>query len=278
MAYGLESCQCRRGPNDPMTKSCELCCRLPSKDSTCKSSFEWNSVPYDVPDLYAKAGTPCDNYNGYCDAFQKCREVDPSGPLATLRRLLLSNESMASLKRWFNEQWFYVAILCLITLLIVAILVKVFGKRTIDLSKSDLVDVDMMLEAAKQHKRTQTATTSSSSLSSINGLSRSALQVQNHGNLVKTSLAYHQQQQQQLHQQQHHEHIHPIPQQSHHMHHTPQHPYYSSQALHQQTHHQIYADHHYISRSNSSLSHMNNIEYNNINDCPQNTFTGNGWV
>ncbi|CAG2122119.1 unnamed protein product, partial [Medioppia subpectinata] len=92
MAYGLESCQCRRGPNDPITKSCELCCRLPSKDSTCKSSFEWNSVPYDVPDLNAKAGTPCDNYNGYCDAFQKCREVDPSGPLATLRRLLLSNE------------------------------------------------------------------------------------------------------------------------------------------------------------------------------------------
>ena len=84
-----------------------------------RSSFEWNAVPYDVPDLYAKAGTPCDNYNGYCDAFQSCREVDPSGPLATLRRLLLSNESMASLKRWFNEQWFYLAILAIITLLIV---------------------------------------------------------------------------------------------------------------------------------------------------------------
>lgn len=36
MAYGLESCQCRRGPNHPITKSCELCCRLPSQDSTCK--------------------------------------------------------------------------------------------------------------------------------------------------------------------------------------------------------------------------------------------------
>ncbi|CAL1285220.1 unnamed protein product [Larinioides sclopetarius] len=75
VAYGLESCQCRRGPNDPPTKACELCCKLPGDDYSCKSSFEWNSSPYDVPDLYAKPGTPCDNYNGYCDVFQKCREV-----------------------------------------------------------------------------------------------------------------------------------------------------------------------------------------------------------
>lgn len=83
-----------------------------------RSSKEWNTSPYDVPDLPAKPGTPCDNYNGYCDSNLRCREVDPSSPLATLRRLLLSNESMASLKRWFNEQWFYVAVLVLITVLI----------------------------------------------------------------------------------------------------------------------------------------------------------------
>ena len=39
------------------------------------SSFDWNMHPYDIPDLYAKPGTPCDNYNGYCDVFRKCREV-----------------------------------------------------------------------------------------------------------------------------------------------------------------------------------------------------------
>jgi len=40
-----------------------------------RSSFEWNTPPYDVPDMHAKPGTPCSNYNGYCDVFQKCREV-----------------------------------------------------------------------------------------------------------------------------------------------------------------------------------------------------------
>lgn len=97
-----------------------------------RSSFEWNAVPYDVPDLYAKPGTPCDNYNGYCDAFQSCREVDPSGPLATLRRLLLSNESMASLKRWFNDQWFYVAILALVILLVVVSLDRTLSRTSAD--------------------------------------------------------------------------------------------------------------------------------------------------
>lgn len=46
---------------------------------------------------------------GYCDVFQMCREVDPSGPLATLRKLLLSEESIASFKRWIIDYWYAVA-------------------------------------------------------------------------------------------------------------------------------------------------------------------------
>lgn len=41
--------------------------------------------------------------------FQMCREVDPSGPLATLRKLLLSEESIASFKRWIIDYWYAVA-------------------------------------------------------------------------------------------------------------------------------------------------------------------------
>lgn len=45
----------------------------------------------------------------YCDVFQKCREVDPSGPLATLRKLLLSEESIASFKNWMYTNWFIIS-------------------------------------------------------------------------------------------------------------------------------------------------------------------------
>lgn len=35
LAYGLESCQCIPGPDDPATKACELCCRLPGENQPC---------------------------------------------------------------------------------------------------------------------------------------------------------------------------------------------------------------------------------------------------
>nr|XP_045622602.1 uncharacterized protein LOC123773138 [Procambarus clarkii] len=128
LAYGLESCQCDRSAGDPVTKSCELCCKLPGENQICLSSFEWNVPPYDIPDMYAKAGTPCNNYKGYCDVFNKCREVDPSGPLATLRGLLLSDESLANLQRWIIEHWYAVLFVVLAVMVLLVAIIKVFGK------------------------------------------------------------------------------------------------------------------------------------------------------
>uniref|UniRef100_A0A182N6K7 Disintegrin domain-containing protein n=1 Tax=Anopheles dirus TaxID=7168 RepID=A0A182N6K7_9DIPT len=130
LAYGLESCQCAVGPADPAIKACELCCKQPGEDKPCLSSFDWNDPPYDVPDMYAKPGTPCNDYNGYCDVAQKCREVDPSGPLATLRKLLLSEESIASFKKWILSNWYTVALIVTAVLVLLVLSAKLLGKRT----------------------------------------------------------------------------------------------------------------------------------------------------
>ncbi|XP_076241864.1 disintegrin and metalloproteinase domain-containing protein 10 [Calliopsis andreniformis] len=129
LAYGLESCQCIPGPSDPPTKACELCCRLPGENQPCLSSFEWNSPPYDIPDMFSKPGTPCNDYNGYCDVFQKCREVDPSGPLATLRKLLLSDESLATFRRWIVEHWYAAGLIVLAALSLLVVSTRLLGKR-----------------------------------------------------------------------------------------------------------------------------------------------------
>uniref|UniRef100_A0A1I8NQN7 ADAM10 endopeptidase n=1 Tax=Stomoxys calcitrans TaxID=35570 RepID=A0A1I8NQN7_STOCA len=130
LAYGLESCQCIPGPKDDKIKSCELCCKLPGEDNPCRSSFEWNEPPFDVPDMYAKPGTPCNDYNGYCDVFQKCREVDPSGPLATLRKLLLSEESIATFKKWMQHNWYTVALAVLGVFVLLILSTKLLTKRS----------------------------------------------------------------------------------------------------------------------------------------------------
>lgn len=129
LAYGLESCQCIPKANDPKTKACELCCKLPGEGQPCISSFEWNEMPYDVPDMYSKPGTPCNDYNGYCDVFQKCREVDPSGPLATLRKLLLSEESIEHFKNWVMEYWYVVALIIISVVGLLILSTKVLGKK-----------------------------------------------------------------------------------------------------------------------------------------------------
>ncbi|XP_057658475.1 disintegrin and metalloproteinase domain-containing protein 10-like [Diorhabda carinulata] len=129
LAYGLESCQCIPSNNDPKTKACELCCKLPGDNQPCLSSFEWNDMPYDIPDMYSKPGTPCNNYIGYCDVFQMCREVDPSGPLATLRKLLLSDESIASFKKWITDYWYAVALIIATVIALLVLSTKYLGKR-----------------------------------------------------------------------------------------------------------------------------------------------------
>lgn len=63
------------------------------------------------------------SYLRYCDVFQRCREVDPSGPLATLRKLLLSDESIAGFKRWVLRHWYAVL---LILIAVIALLVSTY--------------------------------------------------------------------------------------------------------------------------------------------------------
>ena len=181
--------------------------------------------------------------------------------LTWFERQIISVKELQHLSRL--SEWFQL-IMCYVLSLVQVILVRSLGKRSRDLSKTDMVDVDQVLSQSKA-KRSQM----SSSLSSINGLSRSALHVQNHGNLVKTSLAFHQQQHSQHSQ-------HSLQVEQHHNHSQVQHQYYGDSQPHLYTpgNHHIFSDH-YFDHSNHSLSQMNQIEYS---PCPPMTFTGNGWV
>lgn len=59
-------------------------------------------------------------------------QVDPSGPLATLRKLLLSDESIASFKRWVTDHWYAVL---LIVFAVLFILVSIASSRLFVIDK-----------------------------------------------------------------------------------------------------------------------------------------------
>ena len=52
-------------------------------------------------------------------------QVDPSGPLATLRQLLLSEQSIASLKKFLTQYWYTVIFIVLGVLIL---MVKYFAR------------------------------------------------------------------------------------------------------------------------------------------------------
>lgn len=72
---------------------CELACKNGS-DESCRSTSEFARL-VGLPEggISLRPGSPCDNYQGYCDVFLKCRAVDAEGPLARLKNLLFNKVS-----------------------------------------------------------------------------------------------------------------------------------------------------------------------------------------
>lgn len=48
------------------------------------------------------AGAPCNNFKGFCDVFQICRDVDADGPLARLKDFLLNTQTLNDVVNWMT--------------------------------------------------------------------------------------------------------------------------------------------------------------------------------
>ena len=88
-------------PNIDKRKLCELACQNGTDASTCRSTSEFaDSVNLTKGGISLRPGSPCDNFQGYCDVFLKCRAVDAEGPLAKLKNLLFNKDTLRSVTQW----------------------------------------------------------------------------------------------------------------------------------------------------------------------------------
>ena len=65
-------------------------------------------------------GAPCDNFNGYCDVFLKCRAVDADGPLSRLKNKFFSKEAILGYFEWIKEHWWAVLLMGIGLILLMA--------------------------------------------------------------------------------------------------------------------------------------------------------------
>ncbi|XP_064644930.1 disintegrin and metalloproteinase domain-containing protein 10-like [Lineus longissimus] len=76
------------------------------------------------------AGSHCDNMQGYCDAFFKCRRVDADGPLARLKNLLFNPATLNTIKEWIVVHWWAVLLMAIGLILFMALFIKICSVHT----------------------------------------------------------------------------------------------------------------------------------------------------
>lgn len=77
-----------------------------------------------------RPGAPCDNFQGYCDVFLKCRAVDADGPLVRLKNLLLNKETLQTLKQYVIENWYLCVLMGIMFLIFMGIFIKCCAVHT----------------------------------------------------------------------------------------------------------------------------------------------------
>ncbi|XP_059616413.1 disintegrin and metalloproteinase domain-containing protein 10 isoform X2 [Phlebotomus argentipes] len=99
-------------PNIDKRKLCELACQNGNDTSTCRSTSEFAHL-FGLPTggINLRPGSPCDNFQGYCDVFLRCRAVDAEGPLVRLKNLLFNKETLFTVAQWITDNWYAVILI-----------------------------------------------------------------------------------------------------------------------------------------------------------------------
>lgn len=118
-------------PNIDKRSLCELACQNGTDSSTCRSTSEFaDKVGLPPGGISLRPGSPCDNFQGYCDVFLRCRAVDAEGPLARLKNMLFNKENLTTLQQWAEEHWWACIIMGLGFLAVMGIFIKCCAVHT----------------------------------------------------------------------------------------------------------------------------------------------------
>jgi len=138
LKYGLE--QCFLSSDDTHTHHstrdlCELACQEPGKNKTCRSTGDWvkrgDRANRGLTErLSLRPGAPCDNFQGYCDVFLKCRQVDAEGPLVRLKNLLFNQRTLLTIAQWVTTYWYAVLLMGIGFVITMALFIKCFAAHT----------------------------------------------------------------------------------------------------------------------------------------------------
>ncbi|CAL4126207.1 unnamed protein product, partial [Meganyctiphanes norvegica] len=122
LAHGLNECFLTSDIVQDKKKLCEIACQYGNDTTSCKSTSELSAF-FPIP-VFMRPGAPCNNFQGYCDVFQKCRAVDAEGPLARLKNLLFNPHTLNSVAEWITQYWYGVLLLGVGFIVLMGVFIK----------------------------------------------------------------------------------------------------------------------------------------------------------
>ncbi|CAH0559198.1 unnamed protein product [Brassicogethes aeneus] len=131
LEWNLQACSIttQEHPNIDKRKLCELACQ--NGTDICRSTSEFASkVGLPPGGISLRPGSPCDNFQGYCDVFLKCRAVDADGPLVRLMNLLLSPENLVNVAQWITKYWWGVLLMGIGFIIFMGLFIKCCAVHT----------------------------------------------------------------------------------------------------------------------------------------------------
>ncbi|XP_052131768.1 disintegrin and metalloproteinase domain-containing protein 10 isoform X1 [Frankliniella occidentalis] len=118
-------------PNIDKRQLCVLACQNGTDPNSCRSTSEFaHKVGLKPGGISLRPGSPCDNFQGYCDVFFKCRAVDAEGPLARLKNMLFNKQTLQTLAQWVTEYWWAVLLMGIFFIIFMAIFIKCCAVHT----------------------------------------------------------------------------------------------------------------------------------------------------
>ncbi|XP_076059837.1 zinc-dependent metalloprotease kuz isoform X2 [Oratosquilla oratoria] len=128
LAYNLSECFLTSDLVQDKKKLCEIACQLTDDPKSCKSTSELSHI---FPDpVFMRPGAPCNNFQGYCDVFQKCRAVDAEGPLARLKNLIFNPDTLNTVADWITSFWYFVLLLGVCFIVFMGVFIKCCAVHT----------------------------------------------------------------------------------------------------------------------------------------------------
>lgn len=129
--YGLEVCTCASVEGKDETELCHVCCMEKMNPSTCSSTgSERLSRFFGKRVITLQAGSPCNDFKGYCDVFMKCRLVDADGPLARLKKAIFNPELYENIAEWMMAHWWAVLLMGIALIMLMAGFIKICSVHT----------------------------------------------------------------------------------------------------------------------------------------------------